>query len=233
MQAKDVMTTTVLTVRAETSVRDMAKLLLKRRISAVPVVDGKGRVQGIVSEGDLIRRAESGTESRRSWWLGLLADRDGMAFDYVKSHGRTAGDVMTREVITVGERTPLTKIAMLLERHHIKRVPVLRAGKVVGIVSRANLLHGLVAQKTTGGEVTASDREIRSRILKELDEAGVDKSYVNVIVANRVVELWGFVETDVQKRALRVAAKNMKGVKRVVDNVAVIAPMLRASMGAQ
>ena len=233
MQAKDVMSTTVVTVRAQASVRDVARLLLERRISAVPVVDAKGRVQGIVSEGDLIGRAESETESRRSWWLDLLADRDGMALDYVKSHGRTAGDVMTREVITVGERTPLAKIAMLLERHRIKRVPVLRAGKVVGIVSRANLLHGLVAQKTAGGEVAASDREIRSRILKELDKAGVDKLYVDVIAANGVVELWGFVETDVQKRALRVAVMNMKGVKRVVDNMTVIAPMLRASLGAQ
>jgi CBS-domain-containing membrane protein len=232
MQAKDVMTTTVV-VTAQALVRDVARRLLERAISAVPVVDAKGRVQGIVSEGDLIRRTESGTESRRSWWLDLLADRDGIAFDYVKSRGRTAEDVMTRKVITVGERTPLAKIAMLLERHRIKRVPVLRSGKVVGIVSRANLLHGLVAQKTVRSKAVVSDREIRSRILKELDKAGVDTSYVNVIVANGVAELWGFIETDVQKRALRVAVKNMKGVKRVVDNVTVIAPMLRASLGAE
>jgi CBS-domain-containing membrane protein len=233
MIAKDVMTTAVVTVRAQTSVEDVARLLLKRRISGVPVVDAKGRLQGIVSEGDLIRRAESRTKSHRSWWLDLLAGPDDTASDYVKSHGRTAGDVMTREVITVGERTPLAKIATLLERHRIKRVPVLRTGKVVGIVSRANLLHALVAQKTGRGKVAVSDRQIRSRLLKELDNAGVDKAYVNIVVANGEAEFWGFVESEAQKRALRVAAQNVKGVKRLVSHVTVMPPMVLASMGAQ
>lgn len=231
MIAKDVMTMAVVMVRAQTSVEDVAKLLFEHRISGVPVVDAKGRMQGIVSEGDLIRRAESRTDSHRSWWLDLLADRDGIASDYVKTHGRTAGDVMTREVIRVSERTPLAKIATLLERHHIKRVPVLRAGKVVGIVSRANLLHGLVAQKVAGGEAGVSDREARARILKELDKAGVDKIYVNIVVANGVAEFWGFVESDAQKRALRVAAENVKGVKRIVSNVTVTPPMVLSAMG--
>jgi CBS domain-containing protein len=231
MIAKDVMTTAVVTVRAQTSVEDVAKLLLKRRISAVRVVDAKGRIQGIVSEGDLIRRVESGTESHRSWWLDILANRDRITFDYVKSHGRTAGDVMTRDVITVGERTPLAKIATLLERHRIKRVPVVRTGKVVGIVSRANLLHGLAAQKTAGGTVAGSDREIRSRILKELDKAGVNKSYLNVVVMHSEAEFWGLVDSEAQKRALRVAAENVKGLKRIIDNVTVIAPMLSKYIG--
>jgi CBS-domain-containing membrane protein len=131
------------------------------------------------------------------------------------------------------ERTPLAKIATLLERHRIKRVPALRTGKVVGIVSRANLLHGFVAQKTAGGKAAVSDREIRSRILKELGKAGVDKLYVNIVVTNGWAEFWGFVQSEAQKHALRVAAENVKGVKRLVDNVTVIAPKLRASMGAQ
>lgn len=231
MEARDVMTALVVTVRPQTSVEEVAGLMLERRISAVPVVDDKGRVQGIVSEGDLIRRVESGTERHRSWWLDLLADRDGKAFDYVKSHGRTAGDVMTRRVVTVSERTPLEKIATLLERHRIKRVPVVRGGRVVGIVSRANLLHGLVAQKIAGGAAVATDRKIRAQLIKELEQAGVDKSQVNVVVAKGVVELWGFVETDAQKRALAIAARNVKGVKRVVDNAAVLTPMLRAAIG--
>lgn len=232
MEARDVMTAPVVTVRPQTSVEEVARLMLERRISAVPVVDDKGRVQGIVSEADLIRRVESGTERHRSWWLDLLADRDGKAFDYAKSHGRTAGDVMTRRVVTVSERTPLEKIATLLERHRIKRVPVVRGGRVVGIVSRANLLHGLVAQKTVGGAAVATDRRIRAQLIKELEQAGVDKSQLNVVVAKGVVELWGFVETDAQKRALAIAARNVKGVKRVVDNAAVLTPMLRASIGA-
>jgi CBS-domain-containing membrane protein len=234
MQAKDVMTMAVVTARPQTSVEEIAKLMLDRRISAIPVVDANGRVQGIVSEGDLIRRVETGTEvRRRSWWLEFLAGSDGMALDYLKSHGRTAGDVMTREVVTIGERTPLEKIATLLERHRIKRVPVVRNGKVVGIVSRANLLHGLAAQKTGGGTSATTDRAIRARVLKDLEEAGVHKLYVNVVVTKGVVELWGFVETDAQKRALEVATKNARGVKRVLDNVSVISPRVRVSMGAQ
>jgi CBS-domain-containing membrane protein len=140
---------------------------------------------------------------------------------------------MTREVVTIGERTPLEKIATLLERHRIKRVPVVRNGKVVGIVSRANLLHGLAAQKTGGGTSATTDRAIRARVLKDLEEAGVHKLYVNVVVTKGVVELWGFVETDAQKRALEVATKNARGVKRVLDNVSVISPRVRVSMGAQ
>ena len=162
MHAKDVMTTVVITATAQTPIEKIAKLMLERRISAVPVLDAEGRVEGIVSEGDLIRRAESGTAGRRSWWLDLLAGRDATVVDYMKSHGRTAGDVMTREVLTIGERTPLAKIATLLERHRIKRVPVVRNGRLVGIVSRANLLQGLVAEKAASGAGTLTDARIRS-----------------------------------------------------------------------
>src|SRR5215470_11611750 len=196
MDARDVMTTAVVTVRPQTSVEEVAKLLLDRRISAVPVVDDTERVLGIFSEGDLIRPGESGAGRSRSWWLALLASRDEKAFDYVKSHGRTAGDVMARKVVTVTERTPLAKIATLLERHRIKRVPVVRSGKIVGIVSRANLLHGLVAQKAAGSTASVNERGIRTRVIKAIEQAGVHRSWVNVIVpAKGVVELWGFVET--------------------------------------
>ena len=231
MQAKDVMTSGAVTVTPETPVQAVAKLMLERRISAVPVVDAKGRLQGIVSEGDLVRHVESGTE--RSWWLKLVVDRDATAVDYLKSYGRTAADVMTRDVVTVSERMPLAKIATLLERHRIKRVPVVRNGRVVGIVSRANLLHGLAARRTPRADAVASDREIRLRVLKELDKAGVDRLHVNVIVAQGIAEFWGFVDTEEQRRALRVAAQNVKGLKRAVDHVQLLSPTLRASMGAQ
>lgn len=233
MQAKDVMTAGVVTVAPETPLHLAAKLMLERRISAVPVVDAKGRLQGIVSEGDLVHHVESGTEHRRSWWLNLVVDRDTTALDYVKSHGRTAADVMTRDVVTVSERMPLAKIAALLERHRIKRVPVVRNGRVVGIVSRANLLHGLASRRTPRADATASDREIRLRVLKELDKAGVDRLHVNVVVAQGIAEFWGFVDTGEQRRALRVAAQSVKGLNRVVDHVQLLPPTLRASMGAQ
>ena len=161
MKAKDVMTTEVVYADPESSVRAIARTLLKHRISGVPVADHDGRVIGIVSEGDLMRRPESETVRPRSWWLELMETPEDRASQYLKSHGLTARDVMTREPITVAEDTPLEEIAMLLEQKAIKRVPVLRDGKLVGIVSRADLLHGLVAragQARAGPACTANAR---------------------------------------------------------------------------
>jgi CBS domain-containing protein len=230
MEAKDVMTTPVVSVGADTSIEETAGLMLERRISAVPVVDASGHLEGIVSEGDLMRHAKAGTGTSRSWWLSLFADREQLAKDYTKMYGLTAGDVMTRAVITATESTPLDKIATLLERHRIKRVPIVRRGKVVGIVSRANLLHGLVAQKDTARKPAVKDRDIRARIMSELDAAGVDHAYINVVVTNGVVELWGMVESETQKRALAVAAKSTKGVKRVANNVTLVSAAFRRAM---
>jgi len=130
MRARDVMTAPALVVPPDAKVEDIAKLLLRRGISAVPVTGNDGRLAGIVSEGDLMRRVESGTERRPSWWLAVFSNEDALARDYAKSRGRHAADVMTREVVTVGEDATLAEIALLLERHRIKRVPVVRDGKV-------------------------------------------------------------------------------------------------------
>jgi CBS-domain-containing membrane protein len=231
MEARDVMTAPVITVSPGTSVEQVAKLMIERRISAIPVVDPDGRLQGIVSEGDLMRHSRGGVEPRRSWWLSAFSDRDALAKEYTKSNALTAADVMTSKVVTSTESTPLEKIATLLERHRIKRVPILRRGKVVGVVSRANLLHGLVAQKAPPPKTVVKDRDIRTRILGELEAAGVDKAYINVVVANGVVELWGLVEAESQKRAVAIAVKGTKGVKRVVDNVITVSPAMRSAMG--
>ena len=150
MRAIDVMTPNVITVDPDTLVQDLAKLLSERNISGAPVVDKTGGIVGIVSEGDLLHRSELGTErhtqKRRAWWLEHFASE--LARDYVKSHGRTVKDIMTRDVATVSEDTELADIATLLETKRIKRVPVLRDGKIVGIVSRANLVRALAAATT-------------------------------------------------------------------------------------
>jgi CBS domain-containing protein len=232
MQAKDVMTSEVVTVTPATPVAEIAKRLLERRISAVPVVDENRRILGIVSEGDLMRRAETGTERKASWWLSLLAGPDDAVADYVKAHGRTAADVMTRDVVTVGERVPLERIATLLERSQIKRVPVVRGGKLVGIVSRANLLHGLATRKP-GVAPGATDRVIRARVVEEIRNAGVDQALLSVVVSKGIVQMWGTAYTAEQKRAARVAAENTPGVRRVTDHVAVLPQHLRAVMGAE
>ena len=164
MRAKDVMTSPAVTVRPDATVEEVAKLLLRRAISAVPVTGEDGGLSGIVSEGDLMRRVESGTERVPSWWLRAFGDDDAAARDYAKSRGRRAADVMTREVVTVGEDATLPEIAALLERHRIKRVPVVRDARVVGIVSRANLLQGLASQPAHAPAPPPGDDALRKRV---------------------------------------------------------------------
>src|SRR5215216_6778502 len=143
LTAADVMTTDVITVTPETPVPDIAKLLYTRRISGVPVVDPNKAVIGLVSEGDLMKHADAIGEQRRSWWLTLIAGESTLAHDYVKIHGRHAKDVMTSDVITVMPTASLAEIAKTLERHRIKRAPVVQDGRLVGIVTRSNLLQDL------------------------------------------------------------------------------------------
>jgi CBS domain-containing protein len=218
MLAKDVMTSPVLTVKADVPIKDVARLLLERHISAVPVVDEGGLLIGVVSEGDLMRRPESGTERHPSWWLSLLSDPEDEARQYLKSHGMRAGDVMTRHVVTVPEDTPLHDIADLLERHRIKRVPVVREGKVVGIVSRANLLQALVVQPRAS-EVAADDRSLRDAVIDAIQTTGARTPYVNVVVSGGVAHVWGLASSQFEKDAIRVAAEQVAGVKEVQERI--------------
>jgi CBS domain-containing protein len=231
MRAMDVMTTGVITVHPDTSVQAVAKLLSERGISGVPVVDVADRLVGIVSEGDLLHRVETGTERptrrRRSWWLDAIASDQELARDYVKSHGRTAKDVMTREVSSVTETTDLTEIAMLLETKRIKRVPVLREGQIVGIVSRANLVRALAVTKSDAVDDADDDRNIRAKLLAELMGQEWFKTQdsfkiwaADVIVRDRVVHFWlAANQTEEERRALRVAAENISGVQRVEEHI--------------
>ena len=232
MQAQDVMTANVITVQPDSSVQYIAKRLIENRISAVPVVDGGGRLVGIVSEGDLMRRYESGTERHSSWWLFLLASPEETARNYVKVHGKHAKDVMTRRVITVNENTPIQEVAETLEKHHIKRAPVMGGDKLVGIISRANLIRGLAAQPTATDSIT-DDRTIKASIEKALSEAGVRRAFLDVIVSRGVVTLWGMVETLEEKQAVHVAAENAAGTARVIDNLNIMPPSVRPIMWAE
>lgn len=220
MQARDVMTRNVVTVTPETSVSEIARLLLEKRISGVPVVDADGRLVGIVSEGDLVRRLEDEDGSGRSWWLGLLATPEERAEAYVRAHGRRAADVMTKNVISVTPDTPIAAVARLLEERHIKRVPVVENGKLVGIVSRADLLRAIAARQPEAA--SPDDRALRERLDRELEKAGLDyHPYVNIVVADGVVHLWGIVSSRREAEALRLAAENVEGVKAVESHLAV------------
>jgi CBS domain-containing protein len=222
MQAKDIMARDVITIGEASSVKDVAAILLDHGISAVPVVDASGRVTGMVSEGDLLHRSETGTERRRSWWLKLFADADVLAEDFVKEHSRQVTDVMTRNVITARPDTELVEIAELLEKNRIKRVPIVEDGKLVGIVSRANLVQALTRQPMESEKFEGlDDSEIRDRILARLQAEPWSTSWLNVRVDKGVVELWGSATSSAQKKAARIAAELTPGVVRVEDNVAV------------
>lgn len=232
MQAKDVMTTHVVTVGPETPVAEIARRLIDRRISAVPVVDADGRPLGIVSEGDLMRRPEVEGQRHPSWWLSLFTDAAAKATEYVRSRGGTARDVMTRKVLSVDEGASLEHIATLLEEHGIKRVPVLRGGLLVGIVSRADLLRGIVARQDEPSPAT-DDEGLRVRIGAELGVAGVRAEFVNVIVSGEVVHLWGATHTMAEREAARVAASRVPGVRRVESHLGVFSPMTQALLWAE
>jgi CBS domain-containing protein len=233
MRAMDVMTTNVITVGPDTSVQDIAKLLSERNISGVPVVDAANRLVGIVSEGDLLHRVETGTERRvhrrrRSWWLDWFGSEEELARDYVKSHGRSAKDVMTSEVVTVSEDTDLADVANLLETRRIKRVPVVRDGKLVGIVSRANIVRALAAAGSRlTAETATDDRTIRQKLLDELrGQEWVHSWAADIIVRDGVVHIWVSDDRPAEERqALRVAAENIPGVRGVEEHL-VPAPLI-------
>ena len=225
MRADDVMTRNVVSVDPETPVQKLAALLSECGIGGAPVIDKAGRMVGIVSEGDVLHRSEIGTathgEPRRWWWLEHFASDFARA--YVKSHGRTVKDIMTRDVVAVTEETDLADIATLLETKRIKRVPVMRDGRVVGVVSRSNLVRALGA--TTGtvmSETRGDDRAIRTRLLDELMRqdwaAGIWAQ--DIIVSNGVVHLWfSSDDSDDKRQASRVAAENVPGVTGVEEHV--------------
>ena len=222
MRAMDVMTTAVVTVSPDSTVQDLAKLISERGISGVPVVEN-GRLVGIVSEGDLLHRAETGTErrtARRRWrWFDTPLEE---ARDYIRAHARAVRDIMTREVISVDESTDLAEVATLMETRRVKRVPVLRDGMLVGILSRANLVRALAAigrEPATGA--AGGDREIRGKLLAELNGREWARVWPEeIVVQDGVVHLWiSDTRPAAEREALRVAAENVPGVGRVEEHV--------------
>ena len=219
MKARDVMVSPVITVKPSSSVKEVATTLLERRISAVPVVDDQGKLVGIISEGDLMHRSEAGTERQRSWWLLGWTGDETLAAEYVKAHARKVADVMTRNVITATPETPLHEIAALLERNSIKRVPIVKDGQLVGIVSRANLIQA-VASTSKQLEIPLSDTTIRDKLLAHLtSQEWAHTSLLNVTVSGGVVNLWGITNSDAERMAIRVAAESAPGVCDVNDNL--------------
>jgi len=215
MNASDIMTKDVVSVGPETLVRDAALLMLERRISGVPVVDAEQRVLGILSEGDLIRRPEIETDRASRGWLSIFLSEEERARDFVKSHGSKAREVMTQPAISVAPDTPLAEIVRLMERHRVKRIPVVAQGRLAGLVTRADLLRAMVAHSEVA-PAASSDRELRDRIDAMLrGEDWATSAFVNVEVENGVAHLWGTVESASQREALIIAVRGVPGVRDV------------------
>ncbi len=220
MQAKDIMTTRVVTVPPDEPISQIAAILVERNISAVPVVDADDTLCGIVSEGDLLHRAEIGTDRPAgSWWLKMFKDPGKLADEYTKTHGKCARDVMTATVITVDENATLPEIAETLERNHVKRVPVLSDGKLVGIVSRANIVREIASAPKMEIRFDSDDKTIRSTIEKRLaEQTWASAGSTTITVRGGVVDLWGTVGSTEEIPATKILAEEVDGVKEVKDH---------------
>jgi CBS domain-containing protein len=220
MRAIDVMVHNVVTVRPDTDVAEATKLLAEHDVSALPVLDQDGNLIGILSEADLIHRAEIGTEKHRPRWLEAVTGATTLAEEFAKSHGKKVGEVMTTGVISVTEETPLSDIATLFERKRIKRVPVVQDGKLVGIVSRANLIQALASAAGRIDQNDETDRQIRLQLLSRLkDQKWTGFGERNITVSNRVVHLWGLVGSEEEHKALLALAEGVSGVSSVSDEM--------------
>jgi CBS domain-containing protein len=223
MNVRDAMTPRIISIATDAPITQAMRLMLQNRISGLPVVDGKGELVGMVTEGDFLRRGEIGTQRQRARWLEFLIGPGRLADEYVRARGRKVEDVMTREPVTVTEDTPLDEVVRLMERHRIKRLPVVRGDQLVGIVTRANIMHALVSLATETKPATGDDAGIREQILAECRRQSW-APMTNVVVRNGVVELWGTITDDRERQALIVASENVAGVKQVHDHLVWIEP---------
>ncbi|MGA7680970.1 MAG: CBS domain-containing protein [Pseudolabrys sp.] len=224
MKASDVMTIAVISADPDATVLQAARYMLQHHISGLPVIDKTRKLVGIVSEGDFLRRRETHTDRRHSRWLEFLMGPGKMAAEYTHSHGSKVAEVMTRKVYSVGEDATLEDIVELMERHRIKRVPVLRGQNVIGIVTRSNLMHAMVSLARTEPRAAKGDTTIREKLLAELQKEEWAPAMANVVVRDGVVELWGVIIDDRQRQALKVAAENIPGVKAVKDHMVWVEP---------
>jgi CBS domain-containing protein len=226
MKAQDVMTQYVVYVGPDDTIARAVRAMLQNDISGLPVLDVNGALVGMITEGDLLRRAETGTERRRPRWMEFFVGPGQLADDYVHTHGRKIREIMTTDPVTVTEDTPLDEVVTVMEKRRIKRVPVVRGDKVVGIISRANLLHALARLAGETKPTTADDQTIRERLMAEIGkQRWAPAGAIDIFVRNGVVDLWGSITEERTRTALVVAAENTPGVKSVRDHLAWIDPM--------
>jgi CBS domain-containing protein len=226
MKAGDIMTGRVVSISPDAGVLEAIELMMKNHISGLPVIDASGALVGMVTEGDFLRRAETGTTRKRPRWLEFLVGPNRLAEEYVESHARKVGEVMTRAPVTITEDTPLAEVVQAMERRRIKRLPVMRGAQVVGIVSRANLMHALATLGRAAPPPAKTDAAIRQQLLAEFEKQfWAPAALIDVSVKDGVVELWGTIFEGAQGEAIKVCAENIPGVKSVVSHLTWIEPM--------
>jgi CBS domain-containing protein len=225
MQAKDIMTRDVATVSPSANVREIAKLMASKRLSGLPVVTSDGRPVGMLTASDLLHRVETGTEKRSSWFTSFFSNPDDMARQYAKAHGLKAHEVMSRHVISVRDDADLSEVADVLDRNRLKRVPVVRDGSLVGIVSRSDLVR-VLSEASVGQAIAPSDdAAVQNAIWQAIrKQTWLNSGYVNITVKDGVVEAWGMVGSQEQRNALMVLVEEAAGAARVEDHLKVGTP---------
>jgi CBS domain-containing protein len=232
MKVRDIMSPRVISVAPDAGILEAVRLMLQNHISGLPVIDASGVLVGVVTEGDFLRRGETGTERKRSRWLEFLLGPSRLADEYVRTHSRTVKDVMTPEAVTIDEDAGLDKAVEIMESRRVKRLPVVRGGQVVGIVSRANLLHALVSLAAAAPPAATSDVAIREALLAQFEKlTWAPATLVDPVVKDGGVELWGTITEEAQREALKVCARNIPGVKSVVSHLTWIEPMSGMAIG--
>jgi CBS domain-containing protein len=226
MKAQDIMTVDIVTARPEMTVHDIATLMTRKHISGLPIVSKDGDVLGIISESDLIHRTELGT-SDAPRTLSLFIGDTSAAQDFAKAHGKTAHDVMSRPVVSVHCDSDLNEVAEILDRRRVKRVPVLKDGKLVGIIARSDLIRALAGVETKPVAIKLGSGVIHQAITDALQaEAWLDTSYVNCAVKDGKVQVSGYVRTADDRNALNVLLKEIPGVESVDDRLQVGVPSI-------
>jgi CBS domain-containing protein len=225
MRAHQIMTRPVVTVSSETTIVEAANTMLQRHVSGLPVVDAAGKLVGIISEGDFLRRSEIGTQRKRGQFLRFILGAGQAATDFVHEHGRKVAEIMTREPLTISEDTTLEDIVELMEKKHVKRLPVMRGDQVVGIVSRANLLQAVATLTRQIPDPTADDDHIRNRVIDALSKNDWCPFGLSVIVRDGIVHLSGVITEERSRQAAIVGAENVAGVRKVRDHLCWVDPM--------
>jgi CBS domain-containing protein len=232
MKVRDIMSRRVISVAPDASILEAIRLMLQNHISGLPVIDASGALAGVVTEGDFLRRSETGTERKRPRWLEFLLGPSRLADEYVHTHSRAVRDVMTSEAITIDEDAGLDEAVELMESRRIKRLPVVRDRQVIGIVSRANLLHALVSLAAAAPPAATSDIAIREALPAQFEKLTcAPVALIDPVIKDGVVELWGTITEEAQREALKVCAQNIPGVKSVVSHLTWIEPMSGMAIG--